>query len=82
MGVQAEQDWLGAAHWVGVEGMGNADAVPQSPATGQRIPSPQHLSLMEMLFPGQFVQTLHGTKNLLFLIIEFLISGLLKFLEK
>lgn len=65
MGVQAEPDWLGAAHWVGVEGMGNADAVPQSPATGQRIPSPQHLSLKEMLFPGICTDSPWNQKSLL-----------------
>lgn len=66
MGVQAEPDWLGVEHRVGVERMGNAGAVPQSPVTGQRIPSPQLLSQGEIPFPGDFAKTLHETKNLPF----------------
>lgn len=66
MGVQAEPHWLSVEHRVGVERVGNADAVPQSSATGQRIPSPQLLSQGEILFPGDFAKTLCETKNLPF----------------
>lgn len=78
-GFRLSQTGWGLHTRVGMERMGNTGAGPQSPATRQRIPSPQLLSLMEMLFPGEFPQTLHGTKILFFynhcLIIEFFISG-------